>query len=278
MKLTQLCQVASVFAFSFGVQAAVITANSSIDFPIESISETVTDSSSSHPGSVYTDVSAYGGEYGPMANASGDSSGAFRLRAGGSGFDYKARSSFSYQGAFTNTTSVTQNAFLDLHFDSGSLEAAFFDVTSSSADLEIRAQVFVNGLLQWETGALMNADSSSTFYDITYYGAFASHSSIESNGVGNGGLNWNAHNYNINLGLIDALTTFDLTYIVSVYAMDYGTDGYSYTHAGMGDPFNISFINSLSYSLPGSGVSVSEPSSLALLGFGLYLLRLKRRR
>ena len=281
MKLFPVILSASVFALSFGVQAAVITSTSSYDYPSESMSDTQTDTSNIESSSVSAQVSSYGGEWGPMATSEGNSEGAFRLRAGGSGYGYTAQSSFSYATSFTNAANSAQNAFLDLNFDEGSLAAGFYDVSSSSADLEIHAQVFVNDVMQWETGAFMQADSSSSLYNIAYYGDFASNSSVETNGVGNGGLNWGTHSYTVDLGLIDALTSFDLRYVVSVFARDFGTDGSSYTHAGMGDPFNVSFDNSSISFVPATGtgyVSVSEPSGLALLGFGLFLLNLKRRK
>ncbi len=286
MKLFSGILGTSIFAVSFGAQAAVITSTSYVDFPQESYTDTQTDSSSVSPSEVSTQADIWGGEWGPYARSRGDSDGAFALRAGGQGYNYHSSASFTYETVVSNSLATAQNAWLDLHFDRGSLEAGFNDVAFSYADLEIRAQVFLNDIVRWETGALMQADSASAAYAYTYYGDFASISSEESNGPGDGGLNWGEHDYHIDLGEMAASSSMDLRYVVSVYARDYGSDGSSYTHAGMGDPFNLgqSSIDPLVVSFSpasgngqGSGVSVSEPSSFALLGLGILLLRLKRR-
>lgn len=281
VKLSQLFFCVPVLALSFGVQAAVITSTSHVDYPQESFTDSDSETSNTPSSSVSTEASIWGGEWGPYASSFGNSDGAFALRAGGYGYGYTADSSFRYDTSLTNTMNASQNAFLDLNFDAGRLEANFRDAATSSADLEMRAQVMLNNVVVWETGALMQANTSSPVHNVTYYGDFENYSSVDVSGLDGGGLSWGEHSYHIDLGLVDALTTYDLTYVISVYAKDYGTEGYSNTRAGMGDPFYLGQTpfdsSSLSF-LPvgGSSVAVSEPSSLALLGLGALLLIRRR--
>jgi len=209
-----------------------------------------------------------------------DSNGQFRGEVSSAAFTAigaYTQADFEWIDTFTNTGLSAANYFYNLNIDSGDLfiDEAYYSAAAVSAGgsgvVSYSLEVLLDGVSVWNSAASLSSLTGLNTTGSDIGGVLSTSGNAYS---------WAASSTTIDLGLVNAGSSADITYRMSIKSTTFGTPfGGAGTTATsrFGDPFSLSSVPNVLSAKPVNSISVPETGSLFLLIAGLFGLTLRQR-